>query len=120
MNQPPRSLNLPPQSKVEDELLLQLNARSRAVEPRHLYEPIADHFNLTLEQRTKSRSGSDPDWHYLVRQARRRLVENGWMADSADGFWSLTDDGRKREEWVAAGKPQKTPNLWDDDPADPA
>lgn len=48
----PRSLNLPPQDAVERRLLHHLNARSRPIEPRHLYGPIADDFKLTVEQRS--------------------------------------------------------------------
>ncbi len=119
VRQPPRSLNLPPQSEVQDELLRQLKARSRPIEPRHLYEPIADHFNLSLQQR-RAGPPNDPDWHWLVRQARRRLVDEGLIDKSRPGFWSLTDTGRKRAEWIEAGKPPpQIPNLWDDDPAAP-
>jgi hypothetical protein len=112
VRQPTRSVNLPSQSAVERRLLHHLNARSRPVEPRHLYGPIADDFNLTAEQRNASRANGDPDWHYLVRQARRRLVDEGLIDDSHKGFWSLSAKGRSNAEWIVQGKP--IPDLWDD------
>ena len=116
VRQPPRSLNLPPQSEVQDELLRQLNARSRPAAPKDLYEPIADHFNLSTLQRSAG-APNDPYWHYLVRQARRRLVDEGLIDKSQHNLWSLTATGRKRAEWVEAGEPQTiSENLWDDDP----
>ena len=117
VRQPPRSLNLPPQSEVQDELLRQLNARSRPVAPRDLYEPIADHFNLSTLQRHAG-PPNDPYWHYRVRQARRRLGDEGLIDKSRRDFWSLTAAGRKRAEWISKrGKPQTiSESLWDDDP----
>jgi hypothetical protein len=106
-------LNLPSQSAVEQRLLHHLNARSRPIEPRHLYGPLADDFKLTAEQRTASRSKGDPDWHYLVRQARRRLVDLGLLDGSRSGLWSLTSLGRQNAEWIAAGKP--IPDIFAED-----
>jgi hypothetical protein len=77
-----------------------------------LYGPIADDFNLAAEQRTALRWKGDPDWHYLVRQARRRLVDEGLLDDSRAGYWSLTATGREKTEWIAKGKP--IPDLWSD------
>ena len=86
-----------------------MNALSRPVEPRHFYGLIADDFNLTAEQRRAARPNDDPDWHYLVRQARRRLVELGFIDDSRKYVWSLTHAGR-----VAARGIQSENDLWPD------
>ena len=109
VRQPPRSLNLPPQSEVERRILYHVNALSRPVEPRHLYGLIADDFNLTAEQRRATRPNGDPDWHYLVRQAQQRLVELGFIDDSRKYVWNLTNAGR-----VAARGIQSENDLWPD------
>jgi hypothetical protein len=41
VRQPPRSLNLPPQDKVERGFCITY-IRGRPIEPRHFYGPIAD------------------------------------------------------------------------------
>jgi hypothetical protein len=55
-------------------------------------------------------------WHYLVRQARRRLVDLGLVDGSRPGLWGLTAVGRQNAEWIAAGKVAKIDvDIWGED-----
>ena len=54
-----------------------------------------------------TRPNGDPDWHYLVRQAQRRLVELGFIDDSRKYVWSVTNAGG-----VAARGIQSENDLW--------
>jgi hypothetical protein len=92
------SVGLPPQSEVETKLFRHLKSSTRAVEPKLMYARLAEDFKLTAEQRHAGRS-NDPDWHWLVRQARRRLVDAGLVNKSQHGLWSLTETGRNTREW---------------------
>jgi hypothetical protein len=93
---------LPSQSKVEDELLLLLGRQSRPIETKTVYAPVAESMELTIEQRRVSittAAGRENAWENLVRQARRRLVDDGIIEDSRHsqhGYWALTAAGRNR------------------------
>ena len=75
--------------------------------PRHevhaseAYGPLADHFNLTQEERSRTiyqerGYGADrPVWDNMVRYAKRRLKDNGYLAPSPHGIWRLSGKGVK-------------------------
>jgi len=63
------------------------------------YEPMANLFNLTHEERSRSRNEihrdgrSEPEWNNMVQWARRKLKDQGYLAPSARGQWKLSQKG---------------------------
>jgi len=100
---PLHSVDLPRQSIVEDQLLCALNLYSRPVDPPVIYDLLAQLLKLTTQQRhallpiTKENA-----WHNRVRQARRRLVDLGYIDRSITRQWTLTEAGQakaREREW---------------------
>jgi restriction endonuclease Mrr len=55
-----------------------------------VYEPLADKFGLTVDQRTATNGRyADPLWAYRVRRARQVLKNRGLMAATKNGVWDL-------------------------------
>lgn len=89
--------DLPAQSDVERQLLFVLFLHKRPIEPRALYGPLADHFGLTAFQRNADLAETNENaWRNRVRQARRRLINDGLLDGSVNGLWSLTSAGREQ------------------------
>jgi hypothetical protein len=107
----PDTLKLPPQAKVEVELLKLLAARSRPLAPTEAYRALADTFRLTSVQQQAPREGSvrssDPAWNWLVRRAMQHLKDEGWAYHPQHGFWAATEEGRSaqrgRDRYAAGG-----------------
>lgn len=90
----PLSLSLPSQADVETRLLGLLLGRSSPIETVHAYNELADLFGLSQSQRHAGRPNTRGSaWEYLVRQAKRRLKDEGWLHDPERGLWSLTQEG---------------------------
>jgi hypothetical protein len=95
-------VNLPMQRDVEEQLLLFLRLHRRPLDTKRVYGPLAEAITLTSEQRfvtITTPKGLENGWENLVRQARRRLVDEGLMVDrqkSQSGHWLLTSAGRDR------------------------
>jgi restriction endonuclease Mrr len=96
------SVKLPSQSDVEDRLLHFLYRYGRPIEPKDLYGPLADDFQLTQEQRlARRRDRDEPAWHNRVQWAKRHLVGLGFIdKNSPRGWWSLTTRGRERAAMI--------------------
>src|SRR4051812_2876818 len=100
---------LPPQDVVEDRFLLLLQSYGRPVPMAILYNALANRFDLTRYDRRGVRG--DPKgsaWEYLVRQARKNLVNKGWVLSLEAGLWTLSDAGLEevqRREKTPAGHP---------------
>jgi len=93
------------QAQVEDELLKFLAAQPRPIEPDKVYGPLADRCGLSSVHRAvPRRNRSEPAWNNLVQQARRRLVDLGFIEKlPPKGLWSLTAAGRKRAQHLERG-----------------
>jgi hypothetical protein len=102
-------MGLPCQAEVEKRLFNHLKARNRPVEAKIMYDDLAADFGLSLTQKRAGRR-NDPCWHWLVRQAKRRLVDAGFMIKSGPrNQWVLNAAGRDATEWP----PRPTvPDLW--------
>lgn len=83
--------DLPPESAVIVELEAYLSRQTRPVTPSEAYRALADHFQLSTDQRTrKMDNGKDVHWENRVRFARRKLKDAGRMDDSAPrGLWKI-------------------------------
>jgi restriction endonuclease Mrr len=98
-------VELPSQSDVERQLLCILLLQSDPVEPKNLYEPLADHFGLTTLQRTADLSETNENaWRNRVRHARWKLVKDGFLDDSSPGHWSLTPAGQAEARKIERSK----------------
>jgi hypothetical protein len=96
-------LDLPHLSKVETELLCLLSGRSQPTETVHVYSELAHMFKLSQQQRHAHHADmAGSAWENLVRQAKRRLKDQGWLDCPHVGFWVLTASGQteaqKREQ----------------------
>jgi hypothetical protein len=100
------SVRLPPQPDVEDRLLHFLSMYNRFVEPKELYNDLANDLKLGQEQRLARRSSSgELAWNNLVRYAKRRLVDAGFIDhNSPRGLWRLTLAGCAEAERRAKAK----------------
>jgi restriction endonuclease Mrr len=88
---------LPPQSDVERELHHFLAEASRPMRPTDAYKQLAAVFHLSAQQLSleiENASGRENAWENRVRQARRRLKDEGWLDGSVRGRWSLTLRGK--------------------------
>lgn len=97
-------VSLPSQTEVETKLFHHLKSFTRPVEAATFYDLLAEDFNLSLAQRGVG-PRNDPCWHYLVRQAKRRLVDEGLVRKPLDGRpgpWILTSTGRNTPHWPTA------------------
>src|SRR2546423_1785917 len=59
---------------------------------RTIYEALADHFNLTPEERSRRTDDGEqrPFWERMVRFARQRLYDDGFLIARVRGVWQLT------------------------------
>jgi restriction system protein len=75
-----------------------------AVRADTTYEPLADFFDLTKEERTRSRPDRPLElhWHNRVQWTRQRLINQGDLDGRKRGIWKLTDQGLKRASSVAS------------------
>ncbi|HTT82738.1 MAG TPA: winged helix-turn-helix domain-containing protein [Rhizomicrobium sp.] len=100
---PLHTVDLPSQSIVEDALLCALNMHTRPVDPPVMYDLLAERFNLTAQQRhALLQRTKENAWHNLVRQARRRLKDLGYIDRSISRQWLLSEAGRakaREREW---------------------
>lgn len=89
------SKGLPHQAQVEVALRALLRAgHPRPVTTQHAYDWLADHFKLTLEERTRRlQSEARSEWENIVRQAKRRMVDEKLLYSEPDGYWHLTETG---------------------------
>lgn len=84
------SAGLPAQLNVE-KALYGLLVRRGTVTPSQAYKELANEFELTKEQRTRTLKTEDrSEWENLVRFARRRLVDQLILDKSVRGKWSLS------------------------------
>jgi 5-methylcytosine-specific restriction protein A len=73
------------------------------VQAASTYEPLADFFNLTREERTRRRPDGYPGLHWCnrVQWARQRLINYRDLDGSERGIWRLTTQGLQRASDIA-------------------
>ncbi len=97
----------PEYGDIENGLLIYLQSLDGPVRTNRVYEPLADQFGLSDEQRTRLRADKDESlWHNKVQWARRKLVERGLMPRQPHGLWQLTDAGRSAASRLAGQLPK--------------
>jgi hypothetical protein len=48
---------------------------------------------FTAREKADVPSGREPTWKNDIRQERRDMIENGWLANRSDGSWEISKDG---------------------------
>lgn len=112
------------QRAVENALLNFLALFPGPVVSKDVYEPLADQFELTGEERTRQLSNrTGRAWDNLVQWARNALVQRGLLDNSVRGQWSLTAKGRDAARTQVAdvgGMTLPATNVDSDEPFDAA
>ena len=100
-------LDLPPQPKVEAELVKLLAFNLRPLSTTEIYWRLADTFGLTASQRVARRQATrlDPAWNWLVRRAMQRLEAEGWAYRPERAAWVVTEKGRSHQQFRQHGLP---------------
>ena len=75
-----------------------------AVRPSSTYEPLAEFFGLTREDRIRPRPDGYPGahWQNRVQWERQRLINQGFLDGSTRGVWRLSPDGINRASRLAS------------------
>jgi len=76
-----------------------------AVRPYQTYKPLADFFDITQQERMKSRHDRRPgkEWENRVQWLRQRLINSGELDNSsAKGIWRLSQKGLERAKKVCS------------------
>jgi restriction endonuclease Mrr len=98
-------MEFPLGSEIEEALEWYLAAHGPC-RPDEVYEPLADHFQLTTAQRTAQRDHRpEPIWHNKVCWARQRLKNRKRLARTERGVWDLARDGEVLPVSTEVGKP---------------
>ncbi len=77
---------------------------------RDTYEPLADHFGLSVIERSQTRDEllgdgrHEPVWNNRVQWARRKLSEYGYLEKSKRGYWKLSKRGAEKAAALSTGK----------------
>ena len=107
----------PPQKVVEEKFLQLLYSRLGPIQMTVIYGVLADQFGLTRYERRGVRG--DPKgsaWEYLVRLARKALVDRGWVYCPRTGQWALSEAGwgeaYKRAEALASMRAAVATGSW--------
>ena len=89
------SLGMPHQAEVEAALLALLAERHRPISASEAYLALGRKFDLTSELRNRLLTTAPrSEWENIVRQAKRRLVDNGLVVKSKEDRWQLTALGK--------------------------
>ena len=90
----------PPEHEIAEVLLRYIydhGGSSYEVTAGSTYEPLADRFGLSKEERNRTRDEEFGDgkpqlaWHIKVQWARHRLNKQGYLAPSVRGYWRLSE-----------------------------
>lgn len=75
------------------------------VKARSTYDPLADHFGLSAEERSRPRrdGGAGTQWENHVQWTRQRLINNNLLKSKGHGYWQLTPAGIARATLLASG-----------------
>ncbi len=101
---PDRRSPFPKYRDIELPLLRELSRRGGSAEPtdqdghgRTVYASLADMFGLSKAQREERTDDGEGRvfWERMVRWARQKLLDKGFLASNQRGIWELTPEGRK-------------------------
>ena len=93
-------VDLPNQSKVQQQLLLLLQAHNSLIdiaifrfEGLSLYELFDRHFHISSEQMEILTKDGNSKWKHRIRSAKWRLRQLGLVSSRSKGIWELTAGG---------------------------
>jgi len=124
---------LPKYADVELPLLRELVRRGGGCAPddldthgRTVYESLADQFNLSQADRAvlNRERKPRPRWENMVRWARQKLLDRGFLLGNKPGVWQVSDDGlvflRSEQEAQAEANAVFTDAVFPDEMASPS
>ena len=87
----------PTQKMIELPLLHLIEANGGIVRAKETYEPLADYFRLTAEDRsaTLPKYPSTLRWQNRVQWIRQVLIDEGLLESAGHGLWKITAAGRR-------------------------
>lgn len=90
--------------KRRNALLCLLYFNNGQLKSHETYDPLAQYFSLTTDERTQIMSDgtSRNYWENLVQNSRKDLVKSRLIDNSVRGLWKLTSDGLKEAEKIAS------------------
>ncbi|MBU2549134.1 MAG: winged helix-turn-helix domain-containing protein [Proteobacteria bacterium] len=102
-------MTYPNYQDIEVPLLVEIYKRGGKVRPserggypKDIYETMADFFQLSKEERERDIEVGgkvEPKWNNMVRWARRKLKDNGYLVSpSKHGVWEISDEGKVHVE----------------------
>ena len=87
----------PSREEIADALLRELAENGEEAEPNTVYHALANHFNLTEDERqAKSKKSPNIIWENCVAWTRLALVKSGDMDGPKRGIWRITQKGLER------------------------
>jgi restriction endonuclease Mrr len=96
-----------PSRKQLDRAIPELLNKKGEMSISDVYEALANHFALSLQERLAPMSGKNQESHFknAVRQARRDFVTGGLMSrNTPRGIWKLTRKGERFAEVLSSLK----------------
>ena len=98
----PNEVELPNIGQIEQQLHLYLWRRGKPVEPKEVYQALAEILKLSPAQLSaRRRTRYERAWNNRVQTARKNLVERGILDGSRRGFLEL--DGARPRRSKAIG-----------------
>ena len=94
-------MSYPTSDQIRDALHSLIYFRGRSdfrIESSDAYQPLADHFQLTEQERKQPRESekniSRPQWNNMIQWARNDLNKAGYLSsNSPRGIWQLSNSG---------------------------
>jgi restriction endonuclease Mrr len=83
--------SLPTRASIRPVMISILESRGGEATVSDLDEAVADHFNLTLEQRSIVRSGNRTEFAYRCAWVRSEAKRDGWLTQPRPRTWALVE-----------------------------
>lgn len=108
-------MSLPTQSKIELPLLKLIYESEGKIEAKDCYQPLAQYFNLTLEEQNEPKQNGESRWKNRVQWAKQNLIAYKYLYKkeySGRGVWEITPLGiSKVEELLCEGDKKEHSSL---------
>ena len=98
---------MPEYEDMEEPLLCYIffnGGKGYSVRPADTYDPLADFFGLSRDERIRPRPDgySGSQWQNRVQWTRQRLINHGDLDGSIRGVWRLSPQGVQRATRVSS------------------
>ena len=87
---------MPTKREIEIPLLHLVNSAGGEAKPKEIYEPLADYFKLTRQEREELLPNTScRKFENRVQWARWQLVNKGFLDNAVRGVWKITEKGKQ-------------------------